>query len=188
MQHTIIVLSAVLLIEFLQLTATLWIDEEFLDTDKFWTHDSALRSIWHFVVEGVFLALLLNAAAGMNETMRDRMVLTLRYWKTRVMRVALRSHNVELPRNELNSWRSPQPPIFLTDVRVQVDNHLRVIQDSLEFLISMIEKQEQPISMFGFEVSYKLHSSLLALMASVVVSFVWTRYELKLKELLQISF
>jgi len=180
MQHTIIVLGGVISIEFLQLTATLWLEDSAVS-------DSTLRGVWHFFVQGVFLALLVNAAAGMNQTMRDRMVLTLRYWKTRVMKVALRSHNVELSRDELNSWRSPQPPIFLTDVRVQVDNHIRVIQDGLEFLISMIEKQEQPISMFGFEVSYKLHSSIMALVTSIVVSFVWRRYEVKLKQLFEVS-
>lgn len=182
MQHTIIVLGGVIFVEFLQLTATLWIGAEGGAAT-----DSTLRAVWHFFVEGVFLALLVNAAAGMNQTMRDRMVLMLRYWKTRTMKVALRSHNVELPRSALTDWRNAPPPIFLTDFRVQVDNHLRVIQDGLEFLISMIERQEQPISMFGFEVSYKLHSSVMALVTSVVVSFVWKRYEAKLKELLQVG-
>merc|ERR1712083_1159624 len=110
------------------------------------------------------------------------MGLMVRYWKTRVMKVALRSHNIELPSADMHRWGGTQPPIFLTDVRVQVDSHLRVIQDGLEFLISMIEKQEQPISIFGFEVSYKLQSSILALLASAVISFLWRKYQVKLKE------
>jgi hypothetical protein len=169
MQHTIAVIAGVLILEFLELFANLWAASPL--------NDATLRSLWHFLVMGSFLVVLVDAAAAMNETMRNRMMLMVRYWKTRVMKVALRSHNIELPKDDMARRHAAQPPIFLTDVRVQVDSHLRVIQDGLEFLISMIEKQEQPISIFGLDVSYKLENSILALLASAVLSFLWQQFQ-----------
>lgn len=126
-----------------------------------------------------YLWQLCNSAVQLNFTMRSMSVSMIRDWKRRVQRVFVGSRNVEL---EVREVQDNEPPVFLSDVRVQLDNYLRGVMESLDHVIDWIEGREMPLSFFGLALDQALRTKLIAMFCGAVVGCLWNMFSGQIAE------
>merc|ERR1712113_362848 len=135
-----------------------------LTWDRFIT--STWISLWNFIVFGIVFYGFFSEAVVMNRTMRSMSVSMVAGWKDMVKRVFMNSVNVELTHDEV--VEDQIPPVFLSDIRVQLDNHLRGLLENLDYLTEAIESRERPLSFLGVGMTATFRNrSLISAVAAI---------------------